>query len=827
MSFQVRSSRAGNYFQDQLNKEERDELLKLQTLRDLPKSKFATQACITGVPSRRGRKIVYSHIEVCKMVETIATQMREAGVRPQTPCAFILDNYVEAVIFFLALQWIGAIAVPIDPTLSADDIASFLVEVGTSIVVSSFLDEDERDDNELFQKVKEVCSSRNYLQWYITRSTNRGVYLEMEGRRAGEGAAWAGGAGDFKYDPTETCFRMAHGEAGHCLAVEMSHQAATEAVRDFSKTYNLSASKVTLLVSPFYSINGLMTVLATLYSGGNVVISEGSTASVETILKHAQEERIKWFSAGKDTLLEIYEAAKQNPTAVGKLELDFIRSVGGNLDEETLEDIHSVLGGRVLEAYGTPETCGLVSANKLQDNRAGTCGKAIGTCEISIFDNDSDEKVSAETVGRIGIHGRHVSERYLNNDYANKTCYISVSEAGEDKVFFITGDIGSLSRDGFLTVMSHGEAKKRAAALFRQEEHEIQSQRQLASMRALDIERERMEREEDEKRKRQEEEENEKRRTEEEALRLEEEERTKEEERLKKEAETTESSETSPETSSEEDKDEFYSDEEVPDQVSVHGTRAIVAPVPVPQTNAVELDDAVVQQIMSRLDGIERNQRRLEEELEGKHRMEIARMRELIEQYQEAIGKQTAPAPAVNMDEINTAINKAAASAESSSRDTAAAAQAAKDAAAAAAAAAAAHKANESNMVEVQDPDAVQKTVMVSLEEVEQAIRLHPAIESARAFGRPDPRYGVEVYCAVKPKRGARLSEPWLKLHAQSLLPAAFVPKKFFYKEGLRNEDDRAGLSTDESLKRISELSGYSSTKTIKGPAWSPQQLVS
>ncbi len=85
---------------------------------------------------------------------------------------------------------------------------------------------------------------------------------------------------------------------------------------------------------------------------------------------------------------------------------------------------------------------------------------------------------------------------------------------------------------------------------------------------------------------------------------------------------------------------------------------------------------------------------------------------------------------------------------------------------------------------------------------------------------RPDKRYGNEVFCCVLPRKGARVSEPWLKLHAQSVLPASFVPKKFYYRDDLRSDVARAELAEDKELKRISHTSGYSSTKMVRSPEW-------
>ena len=840
-------ARTESLFHRKLNKEDRDELLNLQTLRELPKSRYATQSCITGIPSGRGRKVVYSHVEVYKMVENIATALREAGVRPQTVCAFIIETCIEAIVYFLALQWIGAIAVPIDPNLSKEEITHILRQVNAHTVVSALVDDDEQAQDEIFNKIQDVCQSQNIIQWYISRSTNRGVFLDMKGVRAGQGAAWSGGAGDFKFDPTEPCVRLASAFNDKCIAIELSHKAVALATREFSKTYSLTAEYSTLLVSPFYSIHGLMCVLASIYSGGNVVIVDENLHDTETILKHIKENKIDWLSINPDIVLDMHEKASANESLLEGINLSFIRTIGGNIHAESLRQVEQVLQVPVLAAYGTTETCGLVAANKEFDFRPETCGKAVGGCEICIFDPETKEKLPPDTVGQIGVYGSHVTKGYIGNDYANTAWFVEGPSDNPSKEFFLTGDEGLLTEAGFLQVTSYKEYRGRAAALAEQEERDIISRKEMSVAHAL----------------------------------AEQTDTTESEKALETASESSEAVESSTiveksstrtshqssvdsDDSNESDKisqpkrdesngtsndlalegtnTDSYSVGESVGQVesenkkqldqstsyggSVSTTVASSVARTVPEPAHSQVNDEMLKKIMERLDQIERNQKRLEEEIEARHRMEMSRMRELIEEFQDSKSNVPAPAPTINMDVINTAVKKAAASAQSSSRDTAAAAKAAKEAAASAAAVAAAKAAAVSNVVEVVDPTSVQKTVMVSLDEVEDAIKLHPAVGNARAFGRPDKRYGMEVFCAVSPKSGARVSEPWLMLHAQSLLPAAFVPKRFFYKEYIETGEDRNKLSMDRQLPRISGISGFSNKKIVRSPVWTPQNVA-
>lgn len=62
----------------------------------------------------------------------------------------------------------------------------------------------------------------------------------------------------------------------------------------------------------------------------------------------------------------------------------------------------------------------------------------------------------------------------------------------------------------------------------------------------------------------------------------------------------------------------------------------------------------------------------------------------------------------------------------------------------------------------------------------------HPAVKITRAFGRKDRNHDSQIHVALDFKSGTRVSLPWLELHAQNMLQAALVPKRFYLKLDLR-----------------------------------------
>lgn len=126
-----------------------------------------------------------------------------------------------------------------------------------------------------------------------------------------------------------------------------------------------------------------------------------------------------------------------------------IRLVGGNADyivsggaplATWLAHFYRGVGIPVLEGYGLTETVGPVSVNTPRLSKIGTVGPALPPMSFKI----SDE-------GEILLKGPSVFQRYHNDPEATAACF---TEDG----WFRTGDLGSLDRDGYVSIT--GRAKE-------------------------------------------------------------------------------------------------------------------------------------------------------------------------------------------------------------------------------------------------------------------------------------------------------------------------------------------------------------------------------
>lgn len=106
-------------------------------------------------------------------------------------------------------------------------------------------------------------------------------------------------------------------------------------------------------------------------------------------------------------------------------------------------------GHRVLERYGMTETNMNTSNPYDGERRAGTVGKALAGIEVRVCDAAGREVPRGET-GMIEVRGPNVFRGYWG--MPEKTC-----EELRPDGFFITGDLGVMGSDGYLTIVGRGK----------------------------------------------------------------------------------------------------------------------------------------------------------------------------------------------------------------------------------------------------------------------------------------------------------------------------------------------------------------------------------
>ncbi|MFD1510212.1 malonate--CoA ligase [Lacimonas salitolerans] len=116
---------------------------------------------------------------------------------------------------------------------------------------------------------------------------------------------------------------------------------------------------------------------------------------------------------------------------------------------ETHREFEGRTGHRILERYGMTETNMNTSNPYDGERRAGTVGFALPGIDLRVCDNQGTELPQGE-IGTIEVRGPNVFKGYWQ--MPEKT-----AEELRDNAFFITGDLGLIDADGYVTIVGRGK----------------------------------------------------------------------------------------------------------------------------------------------------------------------------------------------------------------------------------------------------------------------------------------------------------------------------------------------------------------------------------
>lgn len=113
----------------------------------------------------------------------------------------LFNNSAEAVVTFLALEWVHAVAAPVDPNMDLERLARAVENLDAGLIISNYVERGVRDENDVQTKAEAVAAKLGLKHWSTARSTNRGVYLDATDPLGIP--AWSGGSADYTLDRDE------------------------------------------------------------------------------------------------------------------------------------------------------------------------------------------------------------------------------------------------------------------------------------------------------------------------------------------------------------------------------------------------------------------------------------------------------------------------------------------------------------------------------------------------------------------------------------------------------------------------------------------------
>jgi acyl-CoA synthetase (AMP-forming)/AMP-acid ligase II len=365
--------------------------------------------------------------------ERLAAGLAGAGVRPGDRVSVVSQNNLEFVDLYGALARLGAILVPVNWRLSADEVAYVVADAAPKIVIA------DAANAPLLQAAHPNLPMVE--RWYGIGGIS-GPFAPYAELLAGADQ----GPLPAPHADADAGLVMIHTAAvgGRPRGALLSHANLIAASAQLLHYWSLAPDDVNLGVLPLFHVAGLGMLLAAQYAGGASIVLAKFDAG--TALDVIHRERVTMLAEFPPILTTLLDAAEIAPN-----ELSSLRVATGLDSPETITRFELLCPhARFWSVFGQSETSGFVTMGCFRD-RPGAAGRPTYLATVAVLD-DADMPVAPGEVGEIAVRGPLVFRGYWRCDADNALTFRND--------WHHTGDQGTFDDDGYLWYKGRSPAKE-------------------------------------------------------------------------------------------------------------------------------------------------------------------------------------------------------------------------------------------------------------------------------------------------------------------------------------------------------------------------------
>ena len=372
-----------------------------------------------------------SHSDYLKRAQRLAAGLAAQGVKPGDRVALAARNCLEFADLYGATAMIGAIALPINWRLNADEMAYVLADGAPTLVIVG-----PEDQPTIAGMREKLPASVKYFGIGTAAAPFR-PFEELSSAGASPPA--------LEVDPDQGCV-IIHTAAvdGRPRGALISQTGLIAASIQLASAWQLDERDVALVAVPLFHVSGLGQMLAAQVSGGSSMIMAKFDA-IECV-RTIEAEKVTVLAEFAPMLMNLLDKAAETGTSLSSL-----RAVFGLDTAETIERFEKACPkARFWGAYGQSETSGPVTLSRWRE-RAGAAGRPTPLNVIAVVD-ELDQPVAAGQVGEIVVRGPTVFCGYWNREQDNKVTFRNG--------WHHTGDMGRFDAEGYLFYAGRSPAKE-------------------------------------------------------------------------------------------------------------------------------------------------------------------------------------------------------------------------------------------------------------------------------------------------------------------------------------------------------------------------------
>lgn len=356
----------------------------------------------------------------------LANALIGLGLEPGDRVALKVEKSVPALLLYLAVVRAGGVILPLNPAYTPAETAYFLADAEPRILIC---DPGAREDLE-----------------GPAAEAGVGRVECLDGEGQGEIAARAESLppefDDRPRGPDDlAAILYTSGTTGRAKGAMLTHDNLASNARSLVEAWKFGTDDVLLHALPIFHTHGLFVATnVTLFSGAQILFLPKFDADrVVEVLPRAT------VMMGVPTY---YARLLANPRLTEEAARHMRLFISGSapLSAEVHKEFHARTGHAILERYGMSETSMNTSNPYRGERRPGTVGFPLAGVEVRITDLESGRPLERGEVGMIEVRGPNVFPGYWRMPERK-------AEDFREDGFFITGDLGVMDMDGYLSIV--------------------------------------------------------------------------------------------------------------------------------------------------------------------------------------------------------------------------------------------------------------------------------------------------------------------------------------------------------------------------------------
>ena len=374
------------------------------------------------------RQITYS--KLFEQVRCLSDALKAQGVCKGDRIAVLSKNSDRFFLLYLAAGYLGAILVPINPRLSADEVTHILSDSDPSMI---FLESEFRD-----LAIQVISGDLSLRKLYLLDKSaydmpNIASLMSWESSFAKELDQVEGS------DPYIICYTAA--VQGKTKGAIITHENIISCNIQTAYTMGLNSGDVHLNVLPVCHMIGLCMALSVMHAGGNNVVIEKFDS--QTVLNLISEKSVTVMGTFPPILSRLL-----TQLSLADYDVSSLRHVYGLDQPNVLDNFERKSNSEFWSLYGQTET--MLSCLSPRDQKRGSAGRPGPLVDLRIGD-EYEREVKLGEHGEILVRGPLVFKGYWNQPEVTKYTLRNG--------WHHTGDIGHLDDDGYLWFLGRKKEK--------------------------------------------------------------------------------------------------------------------------------------------------------------------------------------------------------------------------------------------------------------------------------------------------------------------------------------------------------------------------------